>query len=98
MKDVLYYNELFDLYGELLTEKQRSYFKDYYFDNLSFSEIANNNQVSRNNAFQQIHIITSKLVEYEEKLHLKSKKDKIYEILEKAPRDIKNQIEGIISL
>ena len=53
MKDVLYYNELFDLYGELLTEKQRSYFKDYYFDNLSFSEIANNNQVSRNNAFSK---------------------------------------------
>ena len=39
MKKEIYYNNLFDYYGELLTEKQQEYFKYYYFDNLSLSEI-----------------------------------------------------------
>jgi len=30
----------YDLYGELLTEKQQKYFQDYYFSNLSYSEMA----------------------------------------------------------
>ena len=34
---------LYDYYGVLLTEKQQNYFKDYYFNNLSLSEISENN-------------------------------------------------------
>ena len=48
MDELVYYNELFDYYGELLTEKQKEYFKFYYFDNLSLSEIAEENNISRN--------------------------------------------------
>ena len=33
-------NILYDYYGELLTDKQRKYFKDYYFDNLTLKEIS----------------------------------------------------------
>ena len=33
MEKMFYLNELFDLYGELLTSKQQKYFKDYYFNN-----------------------------------------------------------------
>ena len=40
MEKFVYLNELFDLYGDLLTEKQRDYFMDYYFQNLSYGEIA----------------------------------------------------------
>ena len=42
MDEMIYYNELYDLYGCLLTDKQREYFEEYYFNNLSFSEIADN--------------------------------------------------------
>ncbi|MBR5708111.1 MAG: YlxM family DNA-binding protein [Oscillospiraceae bacterium] len=38
---------LFDLYGELLTERQREYFALYYDENLTLSEIAENSGVSR---------------------------------------------------
>ena len=50
--------------------------KDYYFNDLSFSEMAENYDVSRNAIFKQIHIVTDKLEEYESilKLHEKRKK------------------------
>ena len=35
MEDVVYFNELYDLYGDLLTDKQKEYFEEYYFNNLS---------------------------------------------------------------
>ncbi|MCR4771377.1 MAG: DNA-binding protein [Oscillospiraceae bacterium] len=38
---------LFDYYGDLLTDKQREYFDLYYRDDLSLSEIAENEGVSR---------------------------------------------------
>ncbi|UKI27608.1 MAG: hypothetical protein L6V91_03120 [Bacilli bacterium] len=31
---------LYDFYGELLSDKQREYFEDYYFNNLSLGEIS----------------------------------------------------------
>ena len=34
MEKYVYLNLLYDLYGELLTEKQQKYFKDYYFNNV----------------------------------------------------------------
>ena len=95
MDDFVYYNELYDYYKELLTDKQRQYFEDYYFQNLSFSEMALNYQVSRNAVFRQIHIVTKKLVEYENKLHLKEKKEKIMKILEDTNEEIKERIENI---
>ncbi len=96
MEDVVYYNELYDLYGELLTEKQRQYFEDYYFNNLSFSEMAEDYDVSRNAAFKQIHIVIEKLKEYEEILKLKQKRDQLFEILNDVPTDIRKRIEEVL--
>ncbi|MBP5679117.1 MAG: hypothetical protein J6X28_04745 [Bacilli bacterium] len=97
MEDVVYYNELYDLYGDLLTEKQQEYFEDYYFHNLSFSEMAENYEVSRNAAFKQIHIVIQKLEEYESKLHLLEKKKKLISIIEKTDDSkIKKQLEEIL--
>ena len=81
MEDVVYYNELYDYYGELLTDKQRQYFEEYYFHNLSFSEMAEAYGVSRNAVFKQIHIVLDKLEEYEKVLKLKNKKEKIQSLL-----------------
>ena len=97
MEDVILYNELYDLYGGLLTDKQREYFEDYYFNNLSFSEMAENYDVSRNAIFKQIHNVTSKLKEYEEILKLLEKKKKIEEIILNVDDEIiKNKLEELI--
>ena len=97
MEDVLYYNALYDLYGSLLTDSQKKYFEDYYFHNLSFTEIAEDYQVSRNAAFKQVHIVVEKLKEYEEKLHLYEKRNKLLEMAkeienEKMKKDLENLI------
>ncbi len=96
MDDIIYYNELYDLYGELLTNKQKQYFEDYYFNNMSFAEMADLYNISRNAAFKQIHIVIQKLDEYEKILHLREKKNKIFKVLEDAPLSIKEKIELII--
>ena len=68
MDNVFYYNDLFDIYGELLTDKQKDYFKAYYFDNLSYGEIAEKYSVSRNAVFKQLKMGTDKLEELEQLL------------------------------
>ncbi len=96
MEDVVYYNELYDLYGGLLTVKQREYFEDYYFNNLSFSEMADNYNVSRNAVFKQIHIVVDKLIEYEKILKLMEKREKIFKAIENENDDIKSKIEDVL--
>ena len=81
MEKFVYLNELFDLYGDLLTEKQRDYFMDYYFQNLSYGEIASKYNVSRNAIYHQLKLIEEKLTFYEEKLKIYSKKSKINAIM-----------------
>ncbi len=96
MEDVILFNELYDLYGGLLTEKQREYFDDYYFNNMSFSEMADDYDVSRNAVFKQVHIVMDKLTEYESILHLKEKRDKLEVILKDAPSELKTKIDELM--
>ena len=74
---------LYDYYGELLTSKQKNYFEDYYFNNLTLQEISENNNVSRNNAYKIIKDALEKLNYYENKLKLIEKREKIENILSK---------------
>lgn len=97
MDDVIYYNELYDLYGKLLTDKQREYFEDYYFNNLSFSELAENYDVSRNAVFKQLKITKEKLLEFDNALKLYEKKKKIIDIIDCIQdKDIKEKLEDLI--
>ena len=69
--------ELYDLYNSLLTEKQKNYFENYYFDDLSISEIALNYNISRNGVYDQLKRVEISLLDYEEKLNLAKKIFKI---------------------
>ena len=96
MEEVIYYNNLYDLYGVLLTDTQRKYFEDYYFNNLSLGEMADNYGVSRNAIFKQIHIATKKLEEYEEKLKFFDKLNKLNKIVDiKGNKELKEEIENL---
>ena len=96
MEKMIYLNNLYDLYGDLLTEKQQKYFEDYYFHNLSYGEIAVKYNISRNAIFHQLKLIEQKLVFYEEKLKLYAKKMQINDIIIKLEDSkIKKELEGL---
>lgn len=59
---------LCQLYGKLLTEKQYEFIDDYYNNDLSLSEIAENNAITRQAVRDIIKKGEKKLFEYEEKL------------------------------
>jgi len=59
---------LCDIYGKLLTEKQFEFINDYYNNDLSLSEIAENNDITRQAVRDIIKKGERKLFEYEEKL------------------------------
>ncbi len=69
--------ELYDLYSSLLTDKQRGYFENYYYDDLSISEIALNYNISRNGVYDQLKRVENTLMDYESKLKLAEKISKI---------------------
>lgn len=64
---------LVEIYGKLLTEKQYQVISDYYNEDLSLSEIAENNNISRQCVRDIIKKGESKLFEYEEKLQIMKK-------------------------
>ena len=82
MDKTLYLNNLYNCYQELLTDKQQHYFEDYYFNNLSLSEMAENDQVSRNAVYGQLKLIEKKLEELEEKLQLYKRREQILKLLD----------------
>ena len=96
MDKTIYYNNLYDYYAPLFTDKQRSYYEDYYFSNLSLSEIAENNKVSRNAVHNQLKIVIEKLEFYENNLKLYEKSKKIGKIIDKLDDKIKREIEELI--
>ena len=55
---------LCDLYGKLLTEKQFEFINDYYNNDLSLSEIAENNDITRQAVRDIIKKGEKKLFEY----------------------------------
>lgn len=71
------YNQLFDLYKKLLTEKQCEYFEYYYAEDYSLSEIAELLKVSRNAVYDQLKIVCGRLDEYEEKLDILKQREKL---------------------
>ena len=94
MENFVKLNNLYDIYKELLTQKQKDYFEDYYQNNLTLSEIAENNQVSRNAIHKQLKEVVKLLENYEEKLKILDKKNKILDTIKE--KQIKEQIERII--
>lgn len=98
---------LSQLYGNLLTEKQFLFIEDYYNNDLSLSEIAENNNITRQAVRDNIKKGEKKLFEYEEKLgfmkktlNQEKKIEKVLSELTKIQKDysdkqISNVLENI---
>lgn len=97
---------LFDIYGELLTEKQKTIMDYYYNDDLSLSEIGENGKISRQAIYDTIKKCEKILNNYEKKLqllkrtkHIKKEKKEIEELLNNVrfDEDDKDIVQSIIS-
>ena len=88
---------LYDYYGDLFNDNQKKIFELYYFDNLSLSEISENENKSRNAIHKLIKSINNKLYEYENILKLYEKSSNIKEIIKSVDNDIlRKKIEELL--
>ena len=95
--DKIYLNEIYIYYKELFTDKQQMYFEDYYMNDLSLSEIAENYGISRNAVHNQLKIVEEKILYYEEVLGLKRKKEEINNLLlDKVNQNTLDKINDIL--
>ena len=90
--------ELYGFYKNLLTKKQQDYFEEYYLYDCSLAEIADNHNVSRNACFDALKKTENILFDYESKLKLNEKTNKLNDALDlddvlKIKEIIKNIIE-----
>ncbi len=93
---------LLEIYGKLLTEKQNEYMDLYYNQDLSLSEIGDNNDITRQAVRTILLKSKKKLEEYEEQLKFMQKEEKIKKCIEeleetnvdkKILKKIKQQID-----
>lgn len=93
---------LLEIYGKLLTEKQYEFMDYYYNQDLSLSEIGDNNDITRQAVRTILLKSKKKLEEYENQLKFMQKEEKIKKCIEeleetnadkKILKKIKQQID-----
>ena len=88
---------LLEIYSSLLSEKQREYLEDHFENDLSLSEIAKNNNVSRQAIYDNIKRGIALLYDYEDKLKFYQIKKNIREELMNLKKNYtKEKLEKII--
>lgn len=99
MKELVYYTLLYDIYSSLLTDKQKEYFEEYYFNNLSLSELATRYNISRNAIHKQLKETIKRLENYENNLKLAKKNEMLEDIIKNiSDKEIKRKLQEVISL
>ena len=84
---------LLDTYGNLLTEKQFNLLDDYYNNDFSLSEIAENEGITRQAVRDNLKKGENNLLEYEEKLKLLNKNEKNSKLADEAIAELNKLIE-----
>ena len=90
-------NRLLDIYGRLLTKQQFEIMSDYYYCDLSLSEISELRNISRTAVSDAIKTATKKLDKFEKSVGIcgvfdKNRNGKTSEIIDKLEEDLKNGI------
>lgn len=97
MEKIVEQGLLYDFYGELLTAHQRQVYEGVVYENLSLSEIAEEQGISRQGVHDIVKRCDKALLGYEEKLKLIDRfmkiKEQIREIDELTGRYEQNELE-----
>ena len=86
----VYLNVLYDLYGPLLTERQKKVYEMRYFSDWSLSEIAEALKITR----QAVHILanrtTERLLKFEQELGIAARLER----LENRIKELESRMDG----
>lgn len=91
MEKNIHISILLEIYGKLLTQKQCDVIDLYYNQNLSLSEIAEEENITRQGVRKNLVDAENKLFDYEEKLQIlkqKLEREEIIEDLLKETEDV----------
>ncbi|MCQ2792457.1 MAG: hypothetical protein MJ208_02925 [Bacilli bacterium] len=91
---VTYMNLLLETYGSLLTTTQQKIMVDKYQYDLSLQEISEQYSITRSAALDAIKVASKKLENYEKKLNLIKKKEKILKIVK--DKKLRKEIKTIL--
>lgn len=98
MEKIIHYNNLFDCYKNLLKIDEQDIFLEYYEEDLSMQEIADNVGISKSAVGKKIKIIENKLDEFENNLKIYEKNNLLSDLLEiNNIEEIKEKISIIIN-
>ena len=86
MEKIVAQGLLYDFYGELLTEHQRRVYEDVVFNDMSLSEIAEEQGISRQGVHDLVKRCDKILSGYEEKLKLVEKFNQTKKMVEEPDR------------
>ncbi len=97
IKKTVEINRLLDIYGRLLTKQQLEIMCDYYYFDLSLSEISETRKITRTAVYDAIKKATNKLENFEKNVGIcrvfdKNRNEKTKQIIDKLERDLKNGI------
>ena len=88
---------LYEIYKELLSEREKNYFEYYFYEDYSLNEIAEINKVSKAYSSKYLNKIINKLIKYENLLKINDRNNKITNLLEEIKDDkLKNKIEELL--
>lgn len=90
LEDVVRKGRLLDLYGPLLTEKQRRCMEMYFDMDLSLSEIGEELQISRQGAYDMLKRASHSLESYEQRLQLLARFEAVREQID----EVQGLLEG----
>ena len=97
-QEYIYYNDLYDIYGSLLNEREQEIFTLFYKEDLSLQEIAFRRNISKSAVGKAIQTIHKKLNDYEDKLYFYEREKKLKEILVSKKDNLIEEIKKIFEI
>lgn len=90
-------NNLIDMYGKFLTDKQLNIMTDYFKNDYSLSEIADNLNITKQAVKYAIGLATDRLKEFDKKLNLIAIKSELNEFLLQLDDGLKKDLQDIVN-
>ena len=96
MEEREYILTLYEIYKNVLSEKERSYFEYHYFEDYSMQEIADNYKVSKAYVGKYLKAIENKLYHFESELNINKKNNEIKKIIGSLDKETREKIEELL--